>query len=63
MGATNKALAKRRAAEDALKIIADKEAAVAAAEATKQAEAAKQAEAIKQAKAAKRAESKRPAKT
>ena len=37
IGATNKALAKRRAAEDALRIIADKEAAVAAAAVAKQA--------------------------
>ena len=37
VGATNKALAKRRAAEDALRIIAEKEAAVAAAEVAKQA--------------------------
>lgn len=37
IGATNKALAKRRAAEDALRIIAEKEAAVAAAAVAKQA--------------------------
>ena len=37
IGATNKALAKRRAAEEALRIIAQKEAAVAAADVAKQA--------------------------
>jgi len=37
IGATNKALAKRRAAEDTLRIIAQKEAAVAAAAVAKQA--------------------------
>ena len=37
IGATNKALAKRRAAEDALRIIAQKEAAVAAAAVAQQA--------------------------
>ena len=37
IGATNKALAKRRAAEDALRIIAEKEAAVAAAAVAQQA--------------------------